>query len=53
MMNTGLTGGMNSSLSPRVVQYTIAMVSIIPILCVYPIMQRYFVSGIMLGAVKG
>lgn len=53
MMSTGLTGGMNSSLSPRVVQYTIAMVSIIPILCVYPIMQRYFVSGIMLGAVKG
>ncbi len=53
MMNTGLTGGMNSDLSPRVVQYTIAMVSIIPILCVYPIMQRYFVNGIMLGAVKG
>lgn len=40
-------------LSSRVVKYTISMVSIIPILCVYPFMQRFFVKGIMLGAVKG
>ncbi len=40
-------------LSSRVIKYTISMVSIIPILCVYPFMQRFFVKGIMLGAVKG
>lgn len=43
----------DNMLSSRVVKYTISMVSIIPILCVYPFMQRFFVKGIMLGAVKG
>ena len=43
----------DTMLSSRVIKYTISMVSIIPILCVYPFMQRFFVKGIMLGAVKG
>jgi putative aldouronate transport system permease protein len=34
-------------------QYTVSMVSIIPILLVYPFMMKYFEKGIMLGAVKG
>lgn len=35
------------------VRSAIAMITVIPILCVYPFMQRYFASGIMVGAVKG
>lgn len=42
-----------SSLNTKVIQYTISMITIIPILLVYPFMQRYFEKGIMLGAVKG
>lgn len=47
--------GMNASnlTSSKVIKYTVSMVTIIPILVVYPIMQRFFVKGIMLGAVKG
>lgn len=41
------------ALNSKVLKYTISMVTIIPILIVYPFMQRYFEKGIMLGAVKG
>ncbi|WP_083267600.1 carbohydrate ABC transporter permease [Robinsoniella peoriensis] len=35
------------------VRSAIAMLTVIPILAVYPFMQKYFTSGIMVGAVKG
>jgi putative aldouronate transport system permease protein len=44
---------LESALNSKVIKYTIAMVTAIPILIVYPFMQRYFEKGIMLGAIKG
>lgn len=39
--------------SPKSVKMTITMLVTLPILIVYPFMQRYFLKGIMMGAVKG
>jgi len=39
--------------TPRSIRMTITMVVTLPIILVYPFFQRYFISGIMLGAVKG
>lgn len=34
-------------------RYATIVVSTVPILCVYPFIQKYFVKGVMIGAVKG
>ncbi|MCG8483217.1 MAG: ABC transporter permease subunit [Clostridia bacterium] len=38
--------------TPKSIQYSIIMISTLPILTVYPFLQKYFVKGIALGAVK-
>ena len=35
------------------IKYATIVVSTIPILCVYPFLQKYFVKGVMTGGVKG
>ncbi|MCR8631396.1 carbohydrate ABC transporter permease [Paenibacillus radicis (ex Xue et al. 2023)] len=35
------------------IKYATIMVATIPILCVYPFVQKYFVKGVMVGALKG
>ncbi len=37
----------------KTLKYATIMVSTLPILAVYPFVQRYFVQGVMIGAIKG
>ncbi|MDR3276036.1 MAG: carbohydrate ABC transporter permease [Treponema sp.] len=55
IMRSGTTTAVTAAqaLSPRTIQMTISMVVVLPILLIYPFMQRFFVKGIMIGAVKG
>lgn len=50
-----LTVGMgdDKSLISQVIRYSTIVVSTVPILCVYPFLQKYFTKGVMIGAVKG
>ncbi len=39
--------------TPTSIRMTVTVIVVLPILFVYPIFQKYFVKGIMIGAVKG
>ena len=38
--------------NPRTVKAAATIITIIPVLCVYPFLQKYFTKGMMIGAVK-
>ena len=37
----------------RVVKYAVIVVGTLPIFCIYPFVQKYFVKGVMIGSIKG
>lgn len=39
--------------TPEVLQAAMVMFATLPIICVYPFVQKYFVKGVLVGAVKG
>lgn len=40
-------------ITPQVVKLATMVITALPIICVYPFLQKYFVKGVTLGAVKG
>ena len=63
LFTTQMTLQMNSSMGAdeiirrtqlsQTLKYSSIIVSTLPILCIYPFVQKYFVKGIMIGSVKG
>ena len=41
------------SLVADTIKFAVIVVAVLPILCVYPFVQKYFVKGVMVGSVKG
>jgi putative aldouronate transport system permease protein len=48
-----LTSMAEEAYTRELVKYCTVVVSTVPILVVYPFLQRYFVKGVMIGAIKG
>lgn len=39
--------------TPEALRMAFLMITTLPILCVYPFLQKYFIKGIMIGSIKG
>lgn len=51
-MMTNVSAG-DKELIGETIKYATIIVSTLPILCLYPFLQKYFVKGVMIGAIKG
>ena len=51
--NPNVTQGLEESIVSPVIRSATIVSVILPIICVYPFIQKYFVQGIMVGSVKG
>jgi putative aldouronate transport system permease protein len=50
---SGTTVGAYAQQYADQIKYGVIIVSTLPVLCVYPFIQRYFEKGVMIGAIKG
>ncbi|HPJ03732.1 MAG TPA: carbohydrate ABC transporter permease [Candidatus Limiplasma sp.] len=51
--NVQLLGTMNIELPGSSVRMAMAVIGIIPVLVIFPFVQKYFIKGVVLGAIKG
>ncbi|MEK0312581.1 carbohydrate ABC transporter permease [Cohnella sp. 56] len=50
---TGAADAMNAPTNSQAMKMAALVVTMLPIMCVYPFLQKYFVKGTLLGSVKG
>ena len=37
----------------NLMKYAVIIITTVPIMCLYPFVQKYFSQGVMIGAIKG
>ena len=52
-LNRRSSSAMAVQISPGMIRAAGIMIMVIPIVSIYPFLQRYFVKGVMIGSVKG
>jgi len=52
-IGSGMMGGSYAQDYADQIKFAVIIVSTLPILCIYPFIQKYFEKGVMIGAVKG
>ena len=52
-MAMNLTEQMSRQAMKNLMQYSLIIVSSVPVMILYPFIQKYFVKGIMMGSIKG
>lgn len=53
MQSAGVTVAAATNVTAATIKSASVVVATVPILCVYPFVQKYFVKGVMIGGVKG
>jgi putative aldouronate transport system permease protein len=53
MVNVGDGSHAKTIMDQEAVKYAVVVIANLPILLLYPFLQKYFVKGIMIGALKG
>ena len=52
-MTTTSSSSSETLLTESKIKYDVVIISVLPMLIVYPFLQKYFVRGVMIGSVKG
>lgn len=53
LRTTNGEGALQTTITPEGIRAASIVIAVLPILCVYPFLQKHFVKGVLMGSVKG